>query len=108
MGLVKDKMEKSDSSFGKAVPLEIQVAVALWRLANPGSSYCKTSKVFGVGLSNVAKIMYEFCEATLEISHEFVQLQFKSFVHLLRVKYHKLLMLMMTLRLKYYVWSRKV
>ena len=36
------------------------------------------------------------------------QLQFKSFVHLLRVKYHKLLVLMMALISKYYVWIRKV
>ena len=47
------------------------MAVALWRLAT-GSSYRTTSKVFGIGLPTVAKIMYEFCEAVLEISHEFI------------------------------------
>ena len=64
-------MEKSDRSFRKAFPLEKQVVVALWRLAT-GNSYRKTSKVFGIGLSTVTKIMYEFCEAILEISHEFI------------------------------------
>ena len=64
-------MEKSDTSFRKAFPLEKQVVVALWRLAT-GNSYRTTSKVFGIGLSTVAKIMYEFCEAILEISHEFI------------------------------------
>ena len=33
MKLVQDKMEKSDTSFRKAVPLEKRVAVVLWRLA---------------------------------------------------------------------------
>ena len=33
MKLVQDKMEKSDTSFRKAVPLEKRVAVALWCLA---------------------------------------------------------------------------
>ena len=46
------------------------MAVALWRLAI-GNSYRTTSKVFEIGLSTVAKIMYEFCEAIFEISHEF-------------------------------------
>ena len=36
------------------------------------------------------------------------QFQFKSFVHLLRVKYRKLLLLIMALISKYYVWIRKV
>ena len=35
--LVQDKMEKSDTSFRKAVPLEKRVAVALWRLATGNS-----------------------------------------------------------------------
>ena len=71
MNLVQDKLETSDTSFRKAVPLEKRVAVSLWRLAT-GNSYRTTSKVFGIGLSTVAKIMYEFCEAILEISHEFI------------------------------------
>ena len=45
--------------------------MALWHLAT-GNSYRTTSKVFGIGLSTVAKIMYEFCEAILEISHKFI------------------------------------
>ena len=70
-GLIDYGMEKSDTSFRKAIPLEKRVAVALWCLAT-GNSYRTTSKVFGIGLSTVAKIMYEFCEAILEISHEFI------------------------------------
>ena len=71
MNLVQDKMENLESSLRKAVPLKKPVAVALWPLAT-GNSYRTTGKVFGIGLSTVAKIMYEFCEATLEISHEFI------------------------------------
>ena len=116
MNLVQDKMEKPDTSFRKAVPLEKGVAVALWHLAT-GNSYRTTSKVFAIGLSTVAKIMYEFCEAILEISHEFIHfpingretaIAIQKFRTLLRVKYHKLLVLMMRLISKYYVWIRKL
>ena len=69
--LVQDKIEKCDMSFRKVVPLEKWVAVTLWWLAT-GNSYRTTSKVFGIGLSTVAKVIYEFCEAMLEISHEFI------------------------------------
>ena len=71
MNLVQDKMEKSVTSFRKAVPLQERVAVALWRLAT-GNSYRTTSNFFGIGLPTVVKIMYEFSEAILEISHEFI------------------------------------
>ena len=44
--------------FRKAIPLEKRDAVALWRLAT-GNSYRSISKVFGIGLRSVAKIVYE-------------------------------------------------
>ena len=68
INLVQDKMGKSDTSFRNAVTLEKRVAVALRRLAT-SNSYRTTSNVFGIGLSTVAKIMYEFCGAILKISH---------------------------------------
>ena len=113
MNLVRDKMRKSDTPLRKAVALEKRVAVAL-RCLVTGNPYRTTSKVFGISLSTV---MYEFCEAILKISPEFIyfptngreqQLQFKSFVHLLRVKCQKLLVLMMAHISKYYVWIHKV
>ena len=63
--LVRDKMEKQNTFFRKAIPMEKRVAVALWRLAT-GSTYRSISKVFGIGLTSVAKIVYEFCESIFE------------------------------------------
>ena len=63
--LVRDKMEKQNTFFRKAIPMEKRVAVALWRLAT-GNTYRSISKVFGIGLTSVAKIVYEFCESIFE------------------------------------------
>ena len=70
--LVKDKMENQNTFFRKAIPLEKRVAVALWRLAT-GNSYSSTSKVFGIGLTSVAKIVYEFCESIFEEFRQFIK-----------------------------------
>ena len=56
--LVRDKMEKQNTFFRKAIPMEKRVAVALWRLAT-GNTYRSISKVFGIGLTSVAKIVYD-------------------------------------------------
>ena len=63
--LVRDKMEKQNTFFRKAIPMEKRVAVALWRLAT-GNTYRSISKVFGIGLRSVAKIVYEFCGSIFE------------------------------------------
>ena len=63
--LVRDKMEKQNTFFRKAIPMEKRVAVALWRLAT-GNTYRSISKVLGIGLTSVAKIVYEFCESIFE------------------------------------------
>ena len=58
-------MEKQNTFFRKAIPMEKRVAVALWRLAT-SNSYRSINKVFGIGLTSVAKIVYEFCESIFE------------------------------------------
>ena len=47
-----------DKFFRKAIPLEKRDAVALWRLAT-GNSYSSINKKFVIGLTSVAKIVYE-------------------------------------------------
>ena len=51
---------------------EILVAVARWRLAT-GDTYRSISKVFVIGLTSVAKIVYEFCESIFEESGQFIK-----------------------------------
>ena len=41
------------------------------RLAT-GNSYRSISKVFGIGLTSVAKIVYEFCESIFEEARQFI------------------------------------
>ena len=72
--LVRDKIEKQNTFFRKPIPLEKRVAVALWRLATAtGNSYRSISKVFGIGLTSVAKIVYEFCESIFEEVGQFIK-----------------------------------
>ena len=71
--LVRDKMEKQNTFLErKAIPLEKRVAVAFWRLAT-GNSYRSISKVFGIGLTSVTKIVYEFCESIFEEYGQFTK-----------------------------------
>ena len=64
-------MEKQNTFFRKAIPMEKRVAVALWRLAT-GNTYRSISKVFGIGLTSVAKIVYKFWESIFEESGQFI------------------------------------
>ena len=52
--------------------MEKRVAVALWRLAT-SNSYRSTNKVFGIGLTSVAKIVHEICESVFEESGQFIK-----------------------------------
>ena len=70
--LVRYKMEKQNAFFRMAIALEKRVAVARWRLAT-GNSYRSISKVFGIGLTSVAKIVYEFCESIYEEAGQFIK-----------------------------------
>ena len=65
-------MEKQNTFFRKPIPMEKRVAVALWRLAT-SNSYRSINKVFGIGLTSVAKIVYEFCESVFEESGQFIK-----------------------------------
>ncbi|XP_050331421.1 uncharacterized protein LOC126760082 [Bactrocera neohumeralis] len=59
-GLVS-KMKRADTNWRKAIELQKRVAIALFTL---GSSlkYREISELFGVGISTVCEIVYEFCE----------------------------------------------
>ena len=76
--LVRDQIEKQNTFFRKAIPLEKRVAVALWRLAT-GNSYRSMSKVFGIGLTSVAKTVYEFFKFIFEEAGQFTK--FPANVH---------------------------
>ena len=58
-------LEKQDTRFREAVPIEKRVAIALWRLPT-GNSYRSVSKTFAVGKSTAVSNTKSFCAA---ISH---------------------------------------
>ena len=53
--LMRDRMEKRDTNFRKAIPLEKQVAIVLWRLSS-GNSFRTISITFAVGKSTSVQI----------------------------------------------------
>lgn len=70
---MKDKTEKENQFFRKAILLEKRVTVPLYRLAT-SNSYRSKSKVFGIDLESVAKIAQEFCEAILKEARQFIKI----------------------------------
>ena len=54
--LIAENREKSDTKFRKAIAVEKQLAVALWRLLTENFRQA-ISKVFGIGKSTVTKIV---------------------------------------------------
>ena len=53
--LIRNRLEKQDTRFREAVPIE-RVVIALWRLAT-GNSYHNVSKTFAVGKSTAVGII---------------------------------------------------
>ena len=65
-------LEKQDTRFREAVPIEKRVAIALRRLAT-GNSYRSVSKTFAVGKSTALNITKSFCAAISHLSKYFVK-----------------------------------
>ena len=70
--LVRDRMEKRDTNFRKAIPLEKRVAIALWRLSS-GNSFRATSITFAVGKSTSVQIGREFCDTIAHLAKHFIK-----------------------------------
>lgn len=54
-------LEKEDTLFRKAIPLQKRIAIALYTLGSSGE-FRTISNLFGVGKSTVCKILDEFCQ----------------------------------------------
>ena len=70
--LVGPHLVRKDTNMRRPIPVEKQVAVALWRLAT-GNSYRTTGLVFGVGRCTGLKLKDEFCSAPLMIANDFIK-----------------------------------
>ncbi|XP_066934341.1 uncharacterized protein [Clytia hemisphaerica] len=69
--LLRPALEKRDTNFRKAIPIQKRVAVALWRLAN-GNSFRTVSKTLAVGKSTAVKITNDFCRALIRFGPDFI------------------------------------
>lgn len=63
---LKPALEKMDTNYRIAVPLQKRVAVALWKLAT-NAEYRSVSHLFGVGISTACDCLKEFCSSVEEI-----------------------------------------
>ena len=70
--LVRNRLEKQDTQFREAVPIEKKVAIALWGLAT-GNSYGSVSKTFAVGKSTAVSITKRFCAEISRLSKYFIK-----------------------------------
>ncbi|XP_065068261.1 LOW QUALITY PROTEIN: uncharacterized protein LOC135693659 [Rhopilema esculentum] len=67
-------MEKIDTKFRKAIPIQKRVAITLWRLST-GNSFRSTAAVFGVGKSSAVDITKQFCKFIPKGSSIFIKFQ---------------------------------
>lgn len=68
---VRPYIEKKDTNFRKAIPVDKIVAVAITILKGC-TDFSVVSDLYGIGLSTVSKLLMEFCNA--------IQIAFKSFI----------------------------
>ena len=69
--LLRQRIEKRDTNFKKAVPIKRRIAIALWRLAN-GNSYRCVSEVFSIAQSTANEITALFCRSISEMVNHFI------------------------------------
>ena len=70
--LVRPRMEKRDTRFRRAIPIEKRVAIAIWRLST-GNSFRTVSKTFAVGKSTAVSITRKFCREMRRLAHLFIK-----------------------------------
>eukprot|EP00795_Rhopilema_esculentum_P003531 gene3531-2015_t len=70
--IVAGDMEKIDTKFRKAIPIQKRVAIALWRLST-GNSFRSTAAVFGDGNSRAVDITKQFCKFIAKRSSNFIK-----------------------------------
>ena len=72
VNIVAGDMEKRDTTFRKAIPIQKRVAIALWRLST-GNSFRSTAAVFGVGKSSAVHLTKQFCKCVARRAGNFIK-----------------------------------
>uniref|UniRef100_A0A0A1X2C0 Putative nuclease HARBI1 n=2 Tax=Zeugodacus cucurbitae TaxID=28588 RepID=A0A0A1X2C0_ZEUCU len=66
-----NRMKRADTNWRKAITLEKRVAIALFTLGT-SIKYREISELFGVGISTVCEILFEFCEEVWKSMSNFI------------------------------------
>lgn len=69
--LVRASMEKRNTRFRAAIPIEKRIAVALWWLAS-GNSFRTAASTFGIGKSTAIQITHEFDDSLCELYGDWI------------------------------------
>ena len=72
-GIVSLDIQRQNTRFRQAIPVQKRVAIALWRLGL-GNSYRSTAITFGIGKSSAIKICHSFSEAINRRKNDFISL----------------------------------
>lgn len=72
-GMVSLDIQRQNTCFRQAIPVQKRVAIALWRLGT-GNSYRSTAITFGIGKSSAIKICHSFSEAMNRRENDFISL----------------------------------
>ena len=72
-GIVSLDIQRQNTRFRQAIPVQKRVAIALWRLGS-GNSYRSTAITFGIGKSSAIKICHSFSEAINRRKNDFISL----------------------------------
>ena len=71
MRVVQPSLEKRDTQFRRAIPIEKRVAIALWRLST-GNTFRTVTKTFGVGKSMAVQITRQSCSEMLRLARCYI------------------------------------
>ena len=72
-GMVSLDIQRQNTRFRQAIPVQKRAAIALWRLGS-GNSYRSTAITFGIGKSSAIKICHSFREAMNRRKNDFISL----------------------------------
>ena len=70
--VVRPYLEKQNTNFRRAIPIEGRVAIAVWRLST-GNSYRSVASTFGCGKSTAIEITRDFCKIITRLSPRYIK-----------------------------------
>ena len=70
--VVRPYLEKQNTNFRRAIPIEGHVAIAVWRLST-GNSYRSVASTFGCGKSTAIEITRDVCKIIAWLSPKYIK-----------------------------------